>query len=102
MYEIDTNKIVIDLNPDNVITEILQNVRMCVSNVLTEVRYFNEFSIDGSLLDQPLNTVQGKLSANIIKAIKYGEPRFQVKTITFTGDPLNGQIKPIIRGEINA
>ena len=102
MYEIDMNRNYIDLHPETVVEEVLQNVRMILSTIMTEARYFNEFSLDGSLLDKPLNMVQGQITANAIRAIKKYEKRFEVREVVFTGDPANGQIKPIIKGTINA
>ena len=102
MYEIDTTQNYIIFAPANVVEEVLQNVRMILATIMTEVRYFNEFALDGSLLDKPLNLVQGQLTANAIRAIQKYETRFDVQEITFKGDPASGQIKPIIRGTINA
>ena len=61
MYEIDMNRNYIDLHPETVVEEVLQNVRMILSTIMTEARYFNEFSLDGSLLDEQLRNTRNDL-----------------------------------------
>lgn len=100
-YEVTTgNKV--NFAPSSTVEEILQNVGSTLSTIMTEVRYMNDFAVDGIILDMPLNQVQGKLSAIIIRAIKKYEPRFEVQKISFKGDPQNGQIQPVVKGIINA
>lgn len=92
----------VNFAPESIIEEVLQNVGSTLSTVMTEARYMNDFAVDGVVLDMPLNQVQGKLSAFIIRAIEAYEPRFKVKNISFKGDPQNGQIQPVVKGVINA
>ncbi len=102
MYEVAANqarKIV--FKPSSKIEEILQNVAHILSTPKTDVCYFNEFSVDWSLLDRPINEVEGILSASIIKAISKYEPRFRIQTIEYKGDPINGIIQPIVKGLID-
>ncbi len=102
IYEIDMTRNYINFAPSSVVEEVMQNVRTILTTIFTEVRYLNEFALHGDVLDMPLEEVRGILTSYVIKAIKKYEKRFEVETVDFKADSMNGKIKPIVRGTINA
>jgi len=77
--------------------EILQNVRMIAATPAWSCPLDREFSWIPDALDRPINVAQAILAQQLVQAVRKYEPRAQVAKITFEGDGLTGQLKPIIK-----
>lgn len=91
----------INLQPVNVIEEVIQNVRMILSTVIYTVPYDRSLAITGDYLDNPIQLNKALVKADIFNAIKNREPRAEVINISFEGDALEGKLKPTVRILIN-
>ena len=91
----------IDLAPDSVIKEVIQNVRTIVTTIKYSIPLDREFGIDGSIVDLPMNVAKARLTNEIFHAIKKYEPRAVIESITFQGDE-TGRLVPIVEVSINA
>lgn len=91
----------LNLYPNSVAEEVIQNVRMIMSSPRYTVPYDRSFAIEGDYLDNPIQLNKSLSSADIVTAIKAREPRALVRGISFEGDALEGKLKPIVRILIN-
>lgn len=62
------------------------------------VPWDRNFGIDVSILDEPANIAQGKLTVEFIRKTQLYEPRVKVKEVTFTANDGNNLI-PKVRVE---
>lgn len=82
------------------VKEILQNVSFILSTVVYSCPMDRDFGWSPDL-DSPINLAKPTNASRIIQAIDENEPRASVEEIRFEGDPLNGEIKPIVKVVIN-
>ena len=87
----------IDFHPNNIYTEIIQNIKTILSTSKFSVPLDREFGLNITMLDAPLKVAQAKLTAEIIAAIKKYEPRVLVKKVFYQGDALDGILIPVVR-----
>lgn len=83
--------------PDNIYQEILQNVKAIITTIKGSVPLDRAFGISPDVIDEPINIARAKLSAEIVKAVKEFEPRANIRSINFSGDYENAQIKLNVR-----
>lgn len=90
----------IEIMPDTVEEEIMQNVRMIVGTWRSEVPLDRQFGIDTNLLDAPVNVIKALLIADLTATIARCEPRAKLKSLDFKGDAQEGTIEPVLTIEM--
>ncbi len=90
----------INFRPGSTLEEILQNVRTIVTTPKYSVPLDRNFGITATMLDAPMPVSRAKLMAEIIDAIQRYEPRVRVTQVTFTGDGMDGILRPKVRVRI--
>lgn len=103
MYKVSVNSNEINLMPDTELEEILQNVRTILATVKGTVPLDRDFGINPNVLDQPVNVVQARLNAAIVKAVNKFEPRARVRKFCYDNSPretIDGIVKPRVEVEI--
>jgi phage baseplate assembly protein W len=58
------------------------------------------FGLEAVMLDEPLPVAQVKLTAKVIAAVHKYEPRFRVTRVLYSGDAMDGALRPTVRGRI--
>ena len=86
----------IDFFPSSQMEEILQNVRTILTTTIYTVPLDRTFGINPEMLDLPMPTAMAKLTAEIVAAVEKFEPRAQVTAVKFSGDGMEGILKPSI------
>ena len=76
----------IELNPQNIVEELKQNIRMILLTFAGSCPLARELALDGGLIDKPINIVQNIIYANLKKAIEEHEPRVNLKQINIKND----------------
>lgn len=79
--------------------EIMQNVRTIITTMKKSIPMFRKFGI-GNILDQPINIVQARITAQVADAIKRYEPRAKLISIDYNGIIIDGELNPIITIEV--
>ncbi|MGZ0084589.1 GPW/gp25 family protein [Caldibacillus thermoamylovorans] len=78
--------------------EIIQNVRFILSTIIGSCVLDINFGVSPDVVDSPIQlTTQAKITAEIIEKIEAYEPRVMVESVTFSADPLNGQLIPQVK-----
>lgn len=90
----------INFAPDNVVEEVVQNVKTICSTPKYSVPMDRTFGIDAEMLDKPTPKAMAALQAEIIQAIRKYEPRCKVKKVSFEGD-MDGKLAVKVRIVIN-
>ncbi|MDX5091599.1 hypothetical protein SD939_10315 [Lactobacillus crispatus] len=78
---------------------ILQNIRFILCTVESSCPLDRAFAWKPDL-DAPFQIAQARTRAKIMEAIRSYEPRVEVTQITFQGNALEGQLKPIVKVRI--
>lgn len=78
--------------------EVAETIKVIITTPKGTVVFDRNFGIDMTILDEPINLVQGLLIVEMIKQIQLYEPRVRVKEITFTIDE-NNNLFPKVRVE---
>lgn len=78
------------------VKEIIQNVSFILSTTKFSCPMDREFGWEPDI-DSPINLAKATNATRIIQAIHDYEPRAIVEEITFESNPLNGELKPIVR-----
>jgi phage baseplate assembly protein W len=91
----------INLYPSGVVEEVIQNVRIIMSQTIYGVPYDRALGINGDVLDNPIQINKSMVQVALYNAIKADEPRAEIHEISFTGDALDGKLNPIVRIFIN-
>ena len=76
----------IKLNPQNVVEELRQNIRMILLTFAGSCPLARELALDSGLIDKPINIVQNIIYANLKKAIEENEPRVSLKQVSIKND----------------
>ena len=76
----------IKLNPQNVIEELRQNIRMILLTFAGSCPLARELALDSGLIDKPVNIVENIIYANLKRAIEENEPRVNLKQINIKND----------------
>lgn len=90
----------IDFAPQNVVVEILQNVRTIFTTMKYSVPLDRLFGVNAVMLDKPMPKAMAALQAEIVMAIHRYEPRCRITQVSFEGD-LDGKLVPKVRIKID-
>ena len=90
----------IDFSPENVVAEVIQNVRTILSTIKYEIPLDRQFGMDGSVIDMPIQQAQAKWSAEIFSQVKQYEPRAIIESISFESS-IEGKLVPTVEVRIN-
>ena len=82
----------VKLNPQNIIEELRQNIRMILLTFAGSCPLARELALDSGLIDKPVNIVENIIYANLKRGIEENEPRVNLKQINIKNDFI---IKPI-------
>lgn len=99
IIDLETKEVV--FGPSTVAQEIAQNIRNIVNTWYFEVPFFRDFGLQPDYLDSPPDYAQMQMRADLIEKINRDEPRAKVENISFSGDALNGKLKPTVRISYN-
>ena len=89
----------IDLSPQTVVDEVIQNVRTILTTVKYSIPLDRDFGISGTVVDLPINVAKARMTSEIFQAIKRYEPRASVESIGFSGEE-TGKLIPSVEVEI--
>ncbi len=93
----------IDLAPENVHQEVLQNVAIILDTVMKSAPMLRGLGLPGELLKRPISVVQNTLVAYIYDQIDEYEPRAIIGGITFEmpdySYPMQGILIPVVEIE---
>lgn len=76
----------VKLNPQNIIEELKQNIRMILLTFAGSCPLARELALDSGLIDKPVNIVENIIYANLKRAIEENEPRVNLKQINIKND----------------
>ena len=76
----------VKLNPQNIIEELRQNIRMILLTFAGSCPLARELALDSGLIDKPVNIVENIIYANLKRAIEENEPRVNLKQINIKND----------------
>lgn len=91
----------INLAPDSLIKEILQNLSMILQTPKYTAPLYRDFGVSGSIIDKPIPAAETLLIADIYEAIEKYEPRAEIVDVTFERDEATGKLNPCLEVEIN-
>lgn len=87
-----------ELEPDDVASEVMQNVRTLLSTFKGTVPLDRKFGISGDVMDLPPGRAMAKLQIEILEAIQDYEPRAEVAEIGFgTSAAADGVLYPKVK-----
>ena len=86
----------IDLAPQNVYQEVLQNVAMILDTIQKSAPMKRGMGMPGDLLHRPLPVVENLMVARIYDQIEEYEPRAILGDITFEQQAMTGTPIPIV------
>lgn len=90
----------INLAPETVVEEVLQNVAIIISTPQYSVPLDRGFGISARFVDMPIPTAQALIISEMFDAIEKYEPRAQILEVTFEQDEkMPGKLIP--RMEVN-
>lgn len=100
--EIDLDKATpINLAPQTVQDEVLQNIKMIIENPKFSVPLNRDFGLAQEFLDKPLQAAQAMLVADVIEAVDKYEPRAEIKSVILKRGEKPGRYVPILEVEIH-
>lgn len=101
-YTVDTTKEYdINLCPDTVYEEVMQNLYFLYSSMEYDVPLNRGFGLSGTFIDKPTETAKALATINIYDKTEEYEPRAEIVSIDFEADYERGILKPIVEVEIN-
>ena len=105
IYTIAANEnIRINLKPETVIEEVLQNLNMILSTVKGSAPLDRNFGIGAEFIDKPLPVAESLIIADIWDAFETYEPRASIVNITFDRNVSNemaGKVVPRVEVTVN-
>lgn len=78
--------------------DIIDNLKTIFTTPQGTVPFDRNFGIDISILDEPMNLAQTKLTVEFIRKVQVYEPRVKVREVTFILDENNNYV-PKVRVE---
>ena len=103
----------INLAPETVLDEVLQNIAVIISTVKGTVPLYRDFGISSGFVDKPSTVAESLITAEVFDAIEKYEPRAEVLEVTFEnetkddgsrlqdGSRLHGRLFPRLEVKIN-
>lgn len=86
----------INLAPETVVEEVLQNIAMIISTPQFAVPLDRGFGLPQRFVDKPLPVAQAILISEVLDAIEKYEPRAEVKNVTFKQDEQDAKVGKLI------
>lgn len=97
-----TEPIKINLAPETVVEEIIQNLSMILQTIKNTAPLYRDFGISARYIDKPIPVAETLIISEIYEAVEKYEPRAEIKNVYFERDEKAGIIIPCLEVEINA
>ena len=91
----------VNFAPASELEEIAQNVRTILTTFKKTVPMDREFGISADTADLPIAAAQAAMTAEIVAAINYYEPRARVVSVDYEGVETDGIVRPKVRIKVN-
>lgn len=91
----------INLAPETVVEEVLQNLTMILSTIKSTVPLDRNFGLSARFVDKPTPVAEAMLVSEVLDAIEQYEPRAEIVNISFERDEGTGKIIPRLEVNIN-
>jgi phage baseplate assembly protein W len=91
----------IDLAPETLVEEVLQNTAMILSTIKTTAPLHRDFGLSARFLDRPTPAAEALLIAEVFDAIEEYEPRAEILNVSFERDGKSGKVIPRLEVEIH-
>lgn len=101
VHEVEPLGAPINFQPATEAEEILQNVATILATMRYSVPYDRQLGINPEYLDSPIPVARARATADIIETLHRFEPRCRVESVTFSGDGMEGIMRPRVRVYIN-
>lgn len=85
------------IHPRDLVTEVLQNVRMILSTIKGTVPLDRDFGLTATVIDTPIDRAHALITAEVYEQLNRYEPRAQIVRVYFAGNEGNaadGQLLP--------
>lgn len=86
----------IDLAPNNVYQEVLQNVAIILDTVQRSCPMLRGLGVPGEYYGRPLNAIENMAVGMIYDQIETYEPRAELSEVRFEADHMTGKLIPVI------
>lgn len=100
-YEVTGEGVEINLQPQNVIEEVLQNVAMILATPKYSVPLARDLGLSNQFVDKPMPAAQALIISEIIDAIENYEPRATVEEVRFRQGRGEGALIPVVEVRID-
>lgn len=87
----------IKIFPDNVMEEIIQNVRTILTTIVGSVPLDRDFGINMDLLDNPVTVIRPLLVHECKTKIEKYEPRVKFVSMEWQADAMEGIMTPTVK-----
>lgn len=91
----------INLIPETVYEEVIQNLYFLYSSMEYDVPLDREFGLSGAYIDKPVETAKALATISIYEKTEQYEPRAEITNIDFEVDYEKGILKPIVEVNID-
>lgn len=96
-----SESIKINLAPQTVVEEVLQNISMLLLTPKYSVPLDRNFGLSARFIDKPTRIAEAILISEVLDAIEEYEPRAEVIDLSFERDEMTGKIIPRLEVEIH-
>lgn len=101
-YIVDTTEdCQINLAPDTVEEEVMQNLWFLYSSLEYEVPLDRRLGLNAAFIDKPIETAKALALADIYDKAEEYEPRAEITAVDFSMEYERGILKPIVEVEID-
>lgn len=100
-YTVTANIAEINLTPETVDEEVIQNVAMILATPQFSVPLDRGMGLSQRFIDKPLPAAQSLIIAEIIDAVETYEPRVTVENVYFKQGETSGKMIPYVEVSIN-
>ena len=101
-YTIDTTeKENINLAPETVEEEVIQNLWFLYSSLEYDVPLDRALGLNATYIDKPIEAAKALVTTDIYDKTEEYEPRAEIVNIDFNADYERGILKPMVEVEIN-
>jgi len=100
-YTVTGEGATINLQPQSVNEEVLQNVAMILATPKFSVPLDRDLGMTNQFLDKPTPAAQALMIAEIVDAIEKYEPRATVEEVKFRQGSGEGALIPVVEVSIN-
>jgi len=99
-----TEKVDINLTPETVEEEVMQNLWFLYSSIEYDVPLDRALGLNATFIDKPIETAKALATTDIYEKTEKYEPRAEIQSISFSvveDEYKNGILKPIVEVAIN-